>query len=274
MQIVIRTLRVLAVALLGAATLAHAANVAVYSDEHAGAAQTALVNAGNTVTIVSEPQIAAGLGAYEALYMGHAYGLTPASCAAITNFVNGGGGLVTEWNNVYNVFSTPGANLYFGQGTQCALFAGTVGQGDLLATNTPVTFANPASPLAAGLTNPLQLGGGTEYFYLVTGFNPAEWTIVATYDGYSLTGNPAILTANIGAGKVAVGAFDYGDSLGSAQADRLLVNLVASVAGAQVPVAPAAIIAVPTLSQWVLAVLALTLGVVGVVAGRRRRIVA
>ncbi|MEP7064142.1 MAG: IPTL-CTERM sorting domain-containing protein [Betaproteobacteria bacterium] len=266
----------MAVVLAFAVTLANAANVAVFSDEESTPVSISLTSAGNTVTVVTEPQIAAGLGAYNVLYMGHnSSGLTPASCAAIASFVNAGGGVVTEWNGVYNLFTSDGANLYLGVGTKCALFAGTVGEGNAVGTNTPVTITNPGSPVFAGLTSPLQLGNGSEYFYLVTGYDPAVWSVIATYNGWALTGNPAIMTASLGAGKVVVGVFDFGDVLGTdANADLLLANMVGFAAGAVAPPPPpppVVAVSVPTMSPGSLAMLALMLGALGVAVRRRMR---
>jgi hypothetical protein len=264
----------LAVGLAFAVTLANAANVAVFSDEQSSEVSTALTVAGNTVTVVTEPQIAAGLSAYNVLYMGHnSAGLTPASCTAIASFVNAGGGVVTEWNGVYNLFTNDGANLYSAVGTKCALFAGSVGQGNSVGSNTPVTFTNPGSPVFAGLASPLQLGGGSEFFYLVTGYDTAVWSVIATYNGWALTGNPAVMTASLGAGKVVVGVFDFGDVLGAdPNADRLLANMVGFAAGAVAPPPPpAAAVPVPTMSAGLLAMLALMLGALGVATRRRVR---
>lgn len=266
----------LAVGLAFAVTLANAANVAVFSDEQSSEVSASLTTSGNTVTVVTEPQIAAGLSAYNVLYMGHnSAGLTPASCSAIASFVNAGGGVVTEWNGVYNLFTSDGANQYLGVGTKCALFAGSVGEGNIVGSNTPVTITNPGSPVFAGLTSPLQLGGGSEFFYLVTGYDTAVWSVIATYDGWALTGNPAVMTASLGAGKVVAGVFDFGDVLGSdPNADRLLANMVGFAAGAVAPPPPpplAAAMPVPTMSAGLLAMLALMLGALGFAARRRIR---
>lgn len=263
--------RSMAVVLVFAAAIANAANVAVLSDEEGSTVSTSLTASGNTVTLVTVSQVEAGLSAYNVLYMGHnSAGLTPAACSAIATFVNAGGGVVTEWNGVYNLFTSDGANLYQGVGTKCALFAGTVGQGDLLASNTPVTITNPGSPVFAGLTSPLQFAGGSEYFYLVTGYDTAVWSVIATYDGWAQTGNPAIMTASLGSGKVVAGVFDFGDVLTvNANADRLLANMVAFAAGAVAPPPPPAVaIAVPAMSPAPLALLALVLGLLGVAARR------
>jgi hypothetical protein len=243
-----------------------ALNVAVFNDENAAGFATALTGFGHTVTTLSEAQVASGVNAYDVLVIGHHTSLSPASCTSITNFLNAGKRLVTEWNAVWNIFSASGASIYYNQGTQCALFPGTVDQGGNVGTNTPVTPTATPRAVMTGLPNPLLLGGGSQFFYLVSGYNPAVWTIAATYDGWALTGNPAVMYANYGAGQVAVGTFDYGDVVNSnANADLLLNNLVTQPLGPAA--APAGPDFVPTLQP--LALIALALGLVAL-AWRRR----
>ncbi len=164
-----------------------ALNVAVFDDDNAAGFATVLTGFGHTVTTLSDAQVAAGVNSYDVLVIGHNNSLLPASCTSIVNFLNAGKRLVTEWNAVWNIFSVTGPGIHNNVGTQCALFPGTVGQGDSVATNTPVTPTVPLKAVMTGLPNPLQLGGGSEFFYLVTGYNTAVWTVAATYNGWALT---------------------------------------------------------------------------------------
>jgi hypothetical protein len=265
----------LGVVLSTMASAAFAANVAVLSDEEPSAFSTSLTNGGNTVTVIGESQLEAGILGFDVLVMGHYNSLTNAGCTAIQNFLNAGKGLVTEWNSVYNLFSNGGPNLYGTAGPQCGFFTGTVDYGSNVGTNTPITLTNPASPLVASLPNPLLLQGGSEFFYVVTGYNTGIWSVVATYDGHGTLGNPAIMTASFGAGRVVVGAFDWGDELGDiANDDTLLADFVAAAANGAPPPPPpppaAPIIPVPTLADSMLAALALMLAAMGFTALCRR----
>ncbi|HEY7903062.1 MAG TPA: hypothetical protein VIH36_06385 [Casimicrobiaceae bacterium] len=255
------------------ATAALAANVAVVSDEESSQMAAAVTGTGNTATVITESQLEAGILGFDVLLIGHHASLTNAGCTAIQNFLNAGKGVITEWNTVYNLFSNPGPNLYGNAGPQCGLFTGTVGYGNDVGTNTPITLTNPASPLLASLPNPLQLQGGSEFFYVVTGYDTGIWSVVATYDGNGSLGNPAIMTASFGAGRVIVGAFDWGDELGNiANDDTLLADFVAAAANGAPPPPPppTAIIPVPTLADSMLAALALMLAALGFTALHRR----
>lgn len=160
-----------------------ALNVAVFDDDNAAGFATVLTGFGHTVTTLTDAQVAAGVNSYDVLVIGHNNTLLPASCTSITNFLNAGKRLVTEWNAVWNIFSATGPGIYNNVGTQCGLFPGTVGQGDFLGSPVNVTATAPPKAVMAGLPNPLAFAGGTDFFYLVTGYNPAVWTIAATYDG-------------------------------------------------------------------------------------------
>jgi hypothetical protein len=262
----------LAVTLVAAAPAAFGLNVAVLGNS---SVVTALQDGGNTATQIDETQLEAGIMSYDVLVMAHSAGRNAASCLAIQNFLNAGKGVVTEWNDVYDLFTTSGPNLYATSGLQCALFAGNVDYGDDVGTNTPVNVTNAASPLVTGLPNPIQLQGGSEFFFKVTGYNTGLWSVVATYDGHGSTGNAAIMTAPYnGAGIVVVGVFDYEDVIpGDANANRLINNFVA-VAGNGTPAPPpppAALIPVPALSDLALAMLAMLVLAAGALRMRRRR---
>ena len=267
-------MRKLIVVLLGslaamASAGVQALNVAVFNPENAAGFSTALTGYGHTVTTLSEAQVAAGVNAYDVLVLDHIDSFSPASCTSITNFLNAGKRLVTGWNPVWNLFSGSGPGLYYNQGTQCGLFPGTVGQGSYVGSGLPVTAKAPLQQVLTGLPNPIQIAGGTDYFYLVTGYNPAVWTIASTYDGWALTGNPAIMNANFGAGQVVAAVFDFGDNVGGdATANLLLNNLVTRPLAAAAPAGPAVL--VPALDPVMLGVLALALFTL--TFGLRRRI--
>lgn len=257
--------------LLALAPAAFALNVAVYGSSNY---VTAIQGGGNTATQITESQIEAGILSYDVLMMGHSTDLTPAACTAIKAFLNAGKGVVTEWSDAYDVFTATGPNVTGVSGTQCALFTGTVDYGGYVGTNTPLTITNTASPLVAGLPNPLALQGGSEYFFTISGFDTGVWSVVATFDGNTTTNNPAIMTATYnGAGRVVVGAFDYGDELGVLANDNTMVNdfvAFAATGSAPPPPPPVVTVPVPALGAAALAALALMLAVAGFAAQRHR----
>ena len=116
---------------------------------------------------------------------------------------------------------------------QCGLFVGTVDRGGEVATNSPVNLTMPGDPLLAGLPNPLLLGAGSEFFpQLLSDYDTAKWTVVATYRGWNVENNPAILHACYGPGQVVVGAFDYADVLpGNPTATAMLNNFATASVG-------------------------------------------
>ena len=246
-----------------AAPSALALNVAVYGDMGQD-----IATHGHTVTTLSQAQLEAGINAYDVLVMGHPEGFSSAACTSVANFLAAGKRVVTEWNSVFNLFSAAGANLYADEPPQCSFFTGTVDRGDFVATNTPVNIAQPGSPLLTGLPNPIQLGGGSEFFFQVTGFT-SVWTVVATYDGWGATGNAAIMSACLGPGTVVVGAFDYGDVLpGNATSSTMLNNFITAPVGCS-GVVPGSF-SIPTLSEWAMLALAGLLLAAGTLALRRR----
>jgi len=263
---IVRSLAI-AAAVAVAAPSALALNVAVY-----GEMGQDIATHGHTVTVLSLAQLESGINSFDVLVMGHpsdGEGFSSAACTSVSNFLGAGRRVVTEWDAVFNLFSAVGANIYVNSPPQCSFFSGTVDRGSIVGTNTPVNITQPGSPLVAGLPNPIQLGGGSEFFYQVTGFNISIWTVVATYDGWGATGNAAIMSACLGPGTVVVGVFDYGDVLpGNATSSTMLNNFITQ------PVGCTGILAlpstIPTLSEWAMLVLAGLLLAVGAVALRRR----
>jgi hypothetical protein len=245
---------------------AHALKVAVYG---ATGLDSGLTSHGHTVTDITQTQLEAGLSAYDVLVMGHIGGWSALACTSITNFLASGHRVVTEWNGVYPIFSTVGPNPYFPNiptPPQCSLAPGTAGQGNYVGTGTNVTITQPADPMMAGLSSPLNFGGASEYFWQITGYTPAQWRVVATYDGWGTTGNAAIMYGNVGGGSVVIGTFDYQDGATNAAVRDNMVNNFVTVG-----VGPAVNPTVPTLSEWALALLGALLAAAGAWTLLKRR---
>ncbi len=211
---------------VGLASAAFAADVAVFG------LSTSQVPAPHTATSVSLADIEGGaLVGYDVFLIGHPSpapgNWSAAACTAVSAFVAGGGGVVTEWNGLGFLFSSYGGNIYYPMAApQCGFFAGTVDYGDFVGGGTPIDVLNPASPTMAGLSDPFAMGGGSEFFYTVTGFNPALWTVDAQYTGHGGTW-PAVMWSGALGGLVIVGTMDYGDVLpGDANATQLLGNMI------------------------------------------------
>jgi hypothetical protein len=266
----LRNLLLAATFAIGAAP-AHALNIATYGDSASDLASS-LASNGHTTTVISKTQFEAGINGYDVLVMGHidtpATQWSAATCTAMTNFLNAGKRVVTEWNAVFTLFTALGGNTYYPVTPQCGLFVGTVDRGASVGTNSPVNLTMPGDPLLAGLPNPIQLVGGSEFFpQLLSGYDTAVWTVVATYRGWNVENNPAILHACYGPGQVVVGSFDYADVLpGDPTATAMLNNFATAPVGC----APPRPEVVPTLSEWALAALALLLALAGLGATKRR----
>lgn len=237
---------------------AAAANVAVY-----GSYGPSVVPAPHTATAVTLAEIEAGaLAGYDVFLIGHVNtgpgDWSAAACTAVTDFLNAGGGVVTEWNAVTFLFSALGGNIYYAMpAPQCAMFSGTVDWGTPSGASS-IDIVNPASPLMTGLPDPFSMGGGSEFMYTVSGLGPG-WTVDATYDGHGGTW-PSVMWANYGAGTVVVGTSDFFDVLpGDANATQLLDNMInfADI-GALIAVD------VPTVGSYGLALLAMLMALAGV----------
>jgi len=213
---------------VGFAAAASAANVAVYSNSYG----PSVVPAPHTASSVSLANIEGGaLAGYDVLLIGHA-AYSPGewsatACTAVATFLASGGGVVTEWNGLGFLFSSYGGNIYTPMAApQCGYFAGTVDFGQAVGTNTPIDVVNLASPTMAGLSDPFAMGGGSEFIYTVSGYNPALWTVDAEYTGHGGTW-PAVMWSGALGGLVVVGTTDYFDVLpGDANATQLLGNMI------------------------------------------------
>lgn len=208
---------------------ARAADVAVYASGSLASAATGL---GHTVTIVSLAQIEGGLPGFDVLVLSRAYEASDtwsaAACTGLAAFLNAGGGLVTEWDATGTVFSAYAPDVYYPwPSPQCGLFAGTVGKGDYLGTSTPIAITLPGDPTMAGLASGFHMEGGSEFIFQVTGYAAGTWTVPATYSGWAVPDNAAVLHAPYGAGRVVVAVMDYQDVLpGNANATQLFGNLL------------------------------------------------
>lgn len=144
--------------------------------------------------------------------------------AALTNFVQNGGLVITEWNAAT-----------FGM----SLFGGSAASGGGIGTGTPVTFtaAGVAGGLSTGLGASYSNGGSTEFFYNISTLGSA--TQMATRPG-SIT---AIAGGTVGSGFAYVNAFDWADgfSSGASANGTLILNELANHRAAAAVPEPASI---------------------------------
>jgi hypothetical protein len=240
---------------LGLASAAFPADVAVFG------LSPSQVPAPHTATSVSLADIEGGtLAGYDVFLIGRASSWSATACTAVSTFIAGGGGVVTEWNGITFLFSAIGPNDYGSMPPpQCSYFAGTVDYGDFVGGGTPIDILNPSSPTMVGLSDPFSMGGGSEFFWTVSGYDPALWTVDAQYTGHGGTW-PAVMWSDALGGVVVVGAMDYQDVLpGDANATQLLGNMIqlADTGAAQEN-------AIPALGGTGMALLAALLALAGV----------
>lgn len=129
--------------------------------------------------------------------------------ASLSNFVQNGGMLITEWSS-----ATFGMGLLGGS----ASFVGYVG------TNTPITFtaAGVSAGLSTGLGASYAGGPGTEFFYDIGSLGTAAQ--LATRPG----DRTAIAGGKFGSGYVYVNAYDWADTAITASTKTLLLNELAN----------------------------------------------
>jgi hypothetical protein len=224
-----------------------AANVGIYGTNSDADVASLLTTAGHSVTQFGGTAPTPGqLAGLDVLIM-----LRVSGNADITNFVNAGGFLITEWDAADWAIDT--ANM---------LDADVAG-GGFVGTGTPVSFTAAGAALAAGVANPYSDSERTEFFRNFTNIG-AGVTVLATRPGPE----PAILFGNFGSGSVLVIGYDWADSFGSADADQQqLIRNAVIFAGAGTR-APAL---VPTLSDWALVMTGLLLAGAAMATIRRRR---
>jgi hypothetical protein len=195
-----------------------AINVAVYGFEYpqnSGAAVNTLEANGYNATQVMPSDIAAGLAGYDVLYVTHAFdggGWSAAACAGMKNFLAAGKGVVLEWDSSLLAFTSLGPSIYVNATPQCALFAGTADRGTSVGFNTSITITDASSPLVAGLSSPFAMGAASDFMYQITGFDTAIWKVSATYSGWGVPNNMALMYGRYkDLGCIAIGTMAYGD---------------------------------------------------------------
>lgn len=201
--------------------------IAVYGSGVTSAIASFLNGAGYFATVVTDSQILAGnLSNYRVLVMAHNTStLATGIRAAIETFVQGGGGLVTEWCSSTLLFSGVGPNPYYVQTPQWNWFSGTIGNGNYVATNTPIDIVETSHSLALGLPDPFTGGSATEFFYTVANHNSQQLTTVAQFTGHGGTW-PALMTGKFGRGQVVLHLFDSGDDVTTAAIRQLWLNSI------------------------------------------------
>lgn len=193
-------------------------------------------NTGHHVQQLTLLSIEAGaLALYDVLVVGHLADQhwSSLACQKVESFLASGGGIVAEWNTSMVVFSSIDQNALGLVQPPCSFFPGHTSGGGLVDTDTPLYHTTAAGELTAGLPNPIRLGGGSEFFYRITGIG-SPWTIEAQYQSTNNQWYPALLRAPYGAGCITVAAFDLFDALPSnGQASTLFDNLIDSALDCQ-----------------------------------------
>ncbi len=220
-----------------------AINVAVYGFEYPqnlGAAVNTLEASGYNANPVTLSDIASGLVGYDVLYVTHAFdggGWSAAACAGMKSFLAAGKGVaVLEWGLVVAAaFTSLGPSIYVNATPQCALFAGTADRGMSVGFNTSITITDASSPLVAGLSSPFAMGAASDFMYQITGFDTSIWKVSATYSGWGVPNNMALMYGRYkDLGCVAIGTMAYGDDGYSPLLDMssrtLFLNLIGTVA--------------------------------------------
>jgi subtilisin family serine protease len=215
--------------------------VAVFGNSNQSTLASFLQSAGFKAQVITETNILSGvLSNYRVLVMVHNTATLASGVAqAIETFTAGGGSLVTEWSSSTLLFSAVGTNPYYVQTPQWAWFQGTIGNGNSVASSTPISITDVNNTLAAGLSNPFSGGGATEFFYTVSGYS-SDLSVVAVYSGWGGTW-PALMIGRHGGGNVIIHLFDSGDDLSYASIQRLWINSIQTAysgSGAWLRVAP------------------------------------
>ncbi|UCD39038.1 MAG: choice-of-anchor D domain-containing protein [Fidelibacterota bacterium] len=199
--------------------------IAVFGDYVSGPLSFLQGEGYNAVQVYESDILGGALSNYDLLAMvHHQTTLSSGVQQAIAAFVLGGGGLITEWSSSTLLFSSVGSNPYYVQSPQWGWFTGEIGYGSMVATGTPVDVIDPLHPLAAGLSDPFSGGGGTEYFYTLSGYSP-ELYVVAEYSGHGGTW-PALMVGSYGSGAVVIHLFDSGDAMSYGDLQQLWRNSV------------------------------------------------
>lgn len=218
-----------ALAVMAASTPASAATVMLKGFNSNGAITSFL--AANGHTVVGDSNIYTGV---DAVVLLRANG-----DAGLTNFILGGGTLVTEWS---------GADW-----AMANLLGGSVSGGGFVGTGTPVTFS--AAGIAAGLSNGVgasySAGPASEFFRNFGSLGTGS--VFATRPG----GIAAIVGGAAGSGFVVANGIDWADSFNASPANgQVLLNSIgAGVAGV-----------VPEPATWAMLILGM-----GVIGGAMRR---
>jgi hypothetical protein len=218
-----------------------AINVAVYGFEYpqnTGAAVNTLEASGYNANPVMLSDIAAGLAGYDVLYVTHAFdggGWSAAACAGMKSFLTAGKGVVLEWDSSLLAFTSLGPDIYVNATPQCALFTGTADHGTSVGFNTSITITDASSPLVAALSSPFAMGAASDYMYQITGFDTAIWKVSATYSGWGVPNNAALMYGRYkDLGCVAIGTMALADdgysSLLDMSSRALFLNLIGTVA--------------------------------------------
>jgi len=145
--------------------------------------------------------------------------------STITNWVNNGGVLITEWSAADWAVNTAG------------LLSATSASVGAVGTGTLVTFSasDLGNKLGEGLSNPYSNGGASEFFYNFTGLGGSV-QVLATRP----TNVPAIIAGPSGTGYTFVVGYDWADGFPATSnySGTLLVNILNSGMGGSLP-APA-----------------------------------
>jgi len=246
----------------------NAADVAVLNATSGSSAVVTNLNAaGHTATTVTQAEVTGGgLAGYDVFIMGRNWCCDNHDVAyrdAVVSFVNGGGGLLTEWDDFAFLFDAYDATFRYSDSLpQGEFINGDVGAGQSFGSTITLDKAMD-HPIWGGLPDSIAIGG-IDYPYTNYNADLSNWDIVATFTGDGTVNFPAqafpILIASQTMPIVGMG-FDWGDAANNTDVIGLYTRAVEYLAGPATPV--------PALDRLGLAILAFLMLGMGWISFRR-----
>jgi hypothetical protein len=227
-----------AAAAVAAATPGFAATVAHQGFDPHPFVSNLLTGAGHTSTSLSAADIETGAllsGGFDVFVMSRnavaCAGPSAAYADAVHAFILAGGNVVTEWAGGPMFFTSDAPGVFCPGSTRLGTFAGVVHAGSSRGVGSAIDITSPSHPLAAGLSDPMTDGQGTDYMYWIENPDPRLQVLgqVTGTGGEFPTGEqlPVILTGCRGDSRFVFGLHDWNDTIDtSSVAQTFLLNAV------------------------------------------------
>ncbi len=204
-----------------------------------------LEGAGYTVTETDWPNALAliDIDQFQVILLGRYYfdwqaNINDQIYAALDAYSQAGGNIVTEYDGV-SIFLS-GYHATFrqlnGAPTPMGWFAGEVGSGWSLVSDTPIDQTLPGDPLFDNVTDPFMADGATQFFMTVYNQDEAQLETMATFLGNGSQNFPAedlevILRGRRCGGNILFANFDYQDEAANPGFGDFIPNLIEAVSG-------------------------------------------